>query len=1023
MKKNKIYLKKSRTSASGRRKNGPGLPSTYRKCLMLLILCLGFLTFTNQLYAQTITVTGVVSELSGVPMAGVNVIVKGNPYIGTITGSEGTYTLQKVPADAILAFSFIGYKTIEVPVDGKTRIDVQMQEDVSSFPEVVVYAGYYSVKERERTGSISSVGSAEIANRPVSNVLSAVQGQMAGVNITQASGMPGGGYNIQIRGINSLRREGNYPMYIIDGVPVSAQTPSNSLSAGILPYTFIDPLNTINPNDIESIEVLKDADATAIYGSRGGNGVILVTTKKGKAVDKTSFNINSSYGLSTVASKMELMNTSQYLEMRRQAYANDGITTYPANAYDINGTWDQTRFTDWQKKLVGRTATNKNIQLSISGGNEKVSFLLSGSHSEQSTVFGRNFRYKTNNLTGNVNYCSEDKKLVLNASGIFSTQDNNIILNDITSQTLKLIPNAPALYNEDGSLNWANSTWTNPVADYVRTYSNENKGLSFNLNLGYEILPSLSFKINGGFNLQVFEEMSLSPSTRYNPAFGITPASSSVSKGDNKQFSGLVEPQINYTHKFSEHKIDVLAGGAYQRSKTNSFGVDGYGFDSNLLISNLTSAKTIEVSHDDISEYIYCAVFGRLNYQYKNKYILNLTGRRDGSSRFGPDKRFSNFGAIGAAWIFSLESFLKDSKVISFGKLRASYGITGSDLIGDYQYLDTYTVSSTTYGGSTSLYPSRLFNPYFSWEKTSKLEVALEFGFLNDKIHLNTAWYRNSSGNQLVGIPLPATTGFTSVQANLPATVENTGLEIELNTTPFGTRSLRWNCNFNISIPRNKLVRFPGLEGSTYSNNYVIGYPVTVAKAYNYEGIDPETGLYKFTDYNNDGNISSPEDKKALKNTGIKYYGGWSNQLTYKQWEFSFLLQFVSQVQWNYNSLMAYPGTMNNQPVKVLDVWSESNPNGHYMPYTSGADPLKSKLDGYYRTSTAAISNASFIRLKNIQITYRLSLKKYVGDIQLYVQGQNVFTLTNYFGLDPEYILSGYLPPLKTWSTGIKLNF
>jgi TonB-linked SusC/RagA family outer membrane protein len=1023
MKKNKPSFKKMREPASGCHLTVFIDKGTRRKFRVFLILCLGFIATSSLAIGQTLTVEGSVTEVSGDPMQGVNVFLKDNSSVGTITSSDGTYILQRVPTNAVLVFSFIGYKTVEIPVEGKNLINMQMQEDVTSFPEVVVYAGYYSMKERERTGSISIVNASEIANQPVNNVLSAVQGQMAGVNIAQATGAPGGGYNIQIRGINSLRREGNYPMYIIDGVPVSAQTPSNSLSAGILPYTIIDPLNAINPNDIESIEVLKDADATAIYGSRGGNGVILVTTKRGKSADEARFSVNSSYGLSQVASKMKLLNTAQYLEMRKQAYANDGITTYPANAYDINGTWDQTHYTDWQKELVGKTATNKNVQISISGGTEKTSFLLSGTHSEQSTVFGRNFRYKTDNLASNMSYCSDDNKFRLNASGLFSAQDNNIIVNDITSQTLKLIPNAPALYKEDGNLNWANSTWTNPVADYVRTYSNENKALNFSLNINYKFLPSLSFKFNGGINLQLFDEMSISPSTRYNPAFGVTPSSSSVSKGNNRQFSGLIEPQINYTHKFSEHKIDFLAGCAYQQNKTNSLGVDGYGFDSNILINNLTSAKTIEVSRDDISDYIYCAIFGRLNYQYKSKYIFNLTGRRDGSSRFGPDKRFSNFGAVGAAWMFSQENFLKDSRVISFGKFRASYGVTGSDLIGDYQYLDTYVVSSTTYGGSTSLYPSKLFNPYFSWEKTRKLEVAVELGFLKDRIHLNTAWYRNCSGNQLVGIPLPATTGFTSVQANLPATVENTGLEIEVNAIPIESGELQWKSNFNVSLPRNKLLKFPGLEGSTYSSNYVVGYPVSIAKVYNYEGIDPETGHYIFTDYNNDGNISSPDDKQVIRKIGVKYYGGWANQLTYKHWEFSFLLQFVNQVQWNYNNLMAYPGTMNNQPAQVLDVWSESNTDGRYMPYTSGADSQKSKLDSYFRTSTASISDASFIRLKNIQISYRLILKKYNGDIQLYVQGQNILTLTNYFGLDPEYLLSGYLPPLKTWSTGIKFNF
>ena len=276
----------------------------------------------------------------------------------------------------MLSFSFIGFKTVEAPVEGRTRIDIQLQEDVTAIGEVIINAGYYSVKDRERTGSIIKVSAGEIENQPVSNALSAVQGRMAGVSITQNSGVAGGGYKIQIRGTNSLRRAGNYPMYIIDGVPVSAETPSSG-SGTILPYGEIDPLNVINTNDIESIEILKDADATAIYGSRGANGVILVTTKKGKAGSSTIFSVTTSYSLSRVASKMEMMNTEQYLEMRRQAYSNDGITSYPANAYDINGTWDQERCTDWQEELIGATAVSSSFQLSVRGGSENTGFLIS----------------------------------------------------------------------------------------------------------------------------------------------------------------------------------------------------------------------------------------------------------------------------------------------------------------------------------------------------------------------------------------------------------------------------------------------------------------------------------------------------------------------------------------------------------------------------------------------------------------------------------------------------------------------
>jgi TonB-linked SusC/RagA family outer membrane protein len=993
----------------------------YYKILLLWIVFLGLLAVASPVNAQNISVSGLVTDESGQPVPGVYVILKGS-HSGSITDSTGRYTLENLPADAVLVFSSVGYIAQEVPVNGRMIIDILLREDIIALSEIVINAGYYSVKERERTGSIVKITAKEIENQPVNNVLAAMQGRMAGVNITQGSGVPGGGYTVQIRGANSLRSEGNYPLYIIDGVPVNAETPSNSISAGIFPNTEINPLNAVNPNDIESIEILKDADATAIYGSRGANGVILISTKKGKT-GQTSFSINTNYGFSRMSNKMELMNTQQYLEMRRQAYANDGITEYPANAYDINGTWDETRYTDWQDKLIGGTAVNSTVQFSVSGGSENTNFLISGSHTGQTTVFAKNYRYKTNNLSGSLTHNSSDNRFELDASGLFSVQNNDLIRNDVTKQTLQLSPNAPALYNDDGSLNWESSTWTNPVADYERTYSNDSKTLNLNLRLSYKLFKAISMKLNGGINHQIFEELALSPSTRYNPAFGITSASSSASKGYNNRFSYLLEPQISYSISLKEHKIDVLIGGTYQQDISNSLSINSYNFESNALITNMAAASTIMIRDNMISEYRYAAVFGRINYQYKNRYILNLTGRRDGSSRFGPDNRFANFGAIGAAWLFSEESFLADFSWFNFGKLRASYGITGSDLIGDYQYLDTYAVSSTVYGDGTTLYPSGLYNPDFSWEKTTKLEIALELGFFFDRIHLATAWYRNRSGNQLVGIPLPGTTGFSSIQANLPATVENTGLELELNAILLKTAILQWSSNLNICFPRNKLVAFPGLEGSTYANQYVVGYPVTIVKVYNYEGIDPETGLYTFTDYNEDGSISSPEDNHMIEEVGVKYFGGWSNQVTYKKWGLSFLFQFVNQIQKNYNSLLTRPGSMYNQPVEVLNVWSESNPNGTYMPYSSGADSQKNRLHGYFTNSTATIDDASFIRLKSIKLSYRLIVNKYVQDIYLYVQGQNLLTLTDYFGMDPEFITTGYLPPLKTSSFGVQINF
>jgi TonB-linked SusC/RagA family outer membrane protein len=663
------------------------------------------------------------------------------------------------------------------------------------------------------------------------------------------------------------------------------------------------------------------------------------------------------------------------------------------------------------------------VQLSLNGGNENTGFLISGSHNEQTTVFSDDFRYKTNNFSWILSHRSGDKRLTVNTSGQFADQSNNLIARDITSEALRLSPNAPALYKEDGSLNWENNTFTNPVAAYLVTYSYKSKTFNNNLNLSYELLPSFYLKFNGGINYTSFSELVLTPHTRYNPSFGFTSDRSTATKGEQRKFSYVLEPQVNYVLNQGDHQAEILIGGTFQQNQSSLLSLFGYDYESNSLLTNLAAAGTLLIRNDETTDYKYAAVFGRINYQYKKRYILNLTGRRDGSSRFGPDNRFASFGAIGAAWLFSDEDFLSGNSWLSLGKLRGSYGVTGSDLIGDYQYLDTYKVSSTSYGDRTSLYPSRLHNPLFSWEKTTKLEAALELGFLDDRIQISASWYRNRSGNQLVGIPLPATTGFSSIQANLPATVENKGLELELSATPIKSARFNWNSNFNISFPRNKLVSFPGLEGSTYANTYVVGYPTSILKVYNYEGIDPETGLFTFTDYNKDGNITSPEDNKVIEEIGVKCFGGWSNRIEYRQWEFSFLFQFVKQRQKNYNSAIARPGAMYNQPKETLNVWSVDNPDGRYMPYSSGTNVQTNWLHMNMTGSTAAIGDASFIRLKNIQLSYRLPINKSLSNVRFYVQGQNLLTITNYFGVDPEFTLTGFLPPLKTWAFGVQLNF
>ncbi len=984
-------------------------------------------TLSINIKAQSRTISGTVTT-SGKPLSGVSISQEGSDQV-TTTSENGTYTLTVSAENPILLFRHPDYADRKITLTNQNVVNISLEQKVKGIEEVILNAGYYKVKDKERTGSIAKVSARDIENQPVTNVLSAAQGRMAGVSITQNSGVAGGGYDVQIRGRNSLRTlsnsavDGNQPLYVLDGVPMSPSV-SSTFSAQILPFQNISPLNSINPNDIESLEILKDADATAIYGSRGANGVILITTKKGSK-NRSNISISSSLAFSSVASRLKMMDTAEYLTMRKSALANDNISSYPATAYDVNGAWDGSRYTNWQKTLIGKTATTSNTSLGLSGGSEGWTYRINVFHNEQTTVYPADYRYKSNVLSMGFTHRSKDNRLNISLANNFSQQFNNVINEDMTNVSLFLSPNAPALYNGDSSLNWQNNTFTNPMAATVVTYQNDTKQINNSLNISYQILPHISFNVNSGFNYQNFEELNLRPHTRYNPAFNFTSANgSSTFTSTFSSFSYNIEPQLNAEYRIGRGKLNALIGATLNASKSKQSSIQGSGFESNALMMNINAAKT-KIFSDIISkDYRYVAVFGRINYQLDNKYILNLTARRDGSSRFGPNNRFANFGAVGAAWLFSKENFLSDKKWLSFGKLRGSYGITGSDNIGDAQYRDTYSVaSSSIYNGVVGLVPTRLFNGNFSWEKTKKLELALETAFFKERIGFNISHYRNRSDNQLVGLPLPSTTGFNSVQANLDATVENKGWEFELRTSLIKTKSFSWQSDINLTIPKNKLLAFPDLEGSTYAHQYVIGYSTSIVKLYDFLGINPATGLYWFSDINGDGKISSPDDNKSIEDLSVRFYGGWSNRLSYKNWDLSFLVQFTKQRNYNYHSYMPVAGTMNNQPKEVNDVWSFSNPTGYYMPYTTGANTGKNAAHANFMRSTAAVGDASFIRLKNVQLTYKIPVDLASTKVMIYVQGQNVLTLTRYFGLDPEFVATGFLPPLKTWSIGTQINF
>jgi TonB-linked SusC/RagA family outer membrane protein len=1001
----------------------------------------------------SVAISGKVTAADGSPVAGATVLVKGTD-VGATTDAEGDFTVMGRRENNVLLIRSIGYETREVPVTGKSIL-VRLNVAVSDLDETVVIA-YGTTTRRLSTGNISSVKAKDIEKQPVNNPLLALQGRVPGLFITQNTGVPGGGITVRLQGRNSLNR-GSDPLYIIDGVPYASQMmPNISTDAGILgpngnTNTFSpggggNPLSFVNPADIESIEVLKDADATAIYGSRAANGAILITTKKGKA-GKTKIGLNIQHGWGRLTKKLPLLNTSQYLEMRREAFfINDGLTVNSPEyitAYDINGTWDTTHYTDWQKEIIGGTAHYTDVQVSASGGAGNTSFLVGAGYHRETTVFPGDLSDQKVSVHLNLNHSSSNQRFQLEADGKYLVDDNKLIFNDLSQAAIAMPPNAPSLYNQDGTLNWAQlpdgtSTWYNPLAYIRNKYNIKTYNLLGNASISYRPFTGLEMKSSFGYNNLQVNEVNLYPLSGVAPdRQSITPRYAIFNNNSARLWS--VEPQVLYKLKLARGTFESLLGATILQSSNNGQQIYGLGQSSDFVMEDIRAAPTIGARSSISSTYKYSAVFGRINYNWENKYIINLSARRDGSSRFGERNLFHNFGSVGVAWLFSNENFIQENfPLISYGKLRGSYGITGNDQIGDYQFMNLYSPYSVAvaYQGVTGIEPTGLSNPYLQWETTKKLQVGIDIGIIKDRVLLNVTHLYNRSSNLLEGYTLPYTTGFNNIQVNFPATIQNTGWEISLNTRNIERTGFSWNTNFNITIPKNKLVSFPGLETSSYRDYYVIGQPVTVQKVLNLVGVDPTTGLYEYA-AKSGGETSSPifpDDATSLRNIDPTLYGGLENTITYKGFELSFLFQFAKKKagSYVYGNLPGFfysdnMGTiLGNQPTYILDRWRKP---GDVAPIQRFSATYLSDVYtpySYVFLSTGLYADASFIRLKNLSLSYQLKeqwLKRMrLESVRLYIQGQNLLTFTKYKGMDPESTNEFRIPPLKLLTIGLQVG-
>ncbi len=1027
-----------------------GQPLTYKIAGNTIVI--GLRTSPTPIPADTtINVHGRIMNEKGQPVPGATIRVKGSAIV-TVVDNKGVFDLENIDENATLVISSVGYETKEIAINGKSFLQITLIEKINILDETQIIA-YGTTTKRLSTGDITTVSSKTIEQQPVNNPLLALQGRVPGLSIIQSTGIPGGGITIRVQGQNSLSR-GNEPLYVIDGVPYTSQLlPNISGIFGILgsngepntsyaPVGGGNPLSFINPADIESIDVLKDADATSIYGSRAAQGAILITTKKGKA-GQTKVDLNIQNGWGKVTRRVDLLNTRQYLEMRHEAFRNDGLSPRPGD-YDINGAWDTTRYTDWQKVLIGGTAHYTDAQATVSGGTANTNFLVGAGYHRETTVFPGDLADRRGSLHFNINNVSANRKFQLQLTGNYMVDNNQLISPDLTDMATRLAPDAPALYNHDGTLNWAplangTSSWYNPLAYLYNKYTIKTDNLISSALASYQVLPGLDIKSSFGYtNLQtnetnLFPLVSFAPETR--------PSSSRYTLFTNNNIhSWQVEPQVTYKRKIGTGTLEALAGATLSQNNSNGQQLYGSGYNSDLGLEDIRSAPFVGVNSTILSVYKYGAVFGRINYNWQDKYIINLTARRDGSSRFGSENLFHNFGSVAGAWIFSNEAFMQRSlPFVSFGKLRGSYGTTGSDQIGDYQFLSLYSPYAVpvAYQGTTALAPAGLPNPYLQWEETKKWQFGLDLGFLKDRILLNVNYYHNRSSNLLQGYALPLITGNGSININFPAIIQNTGWELSLNTTNVTSRNFSWNSSINLTVPRNKLVAFPGLKTSTYASAYVIGQPITQIKSFSFAGVDPATGLYQFTD--KDGKITSAPDfskDRIPVNIDPRFYGGFQNSFHYKELELDILFQFVKQTGRNYffgrlpgyflSLGYAFAAPVANQPEFVWDRWQK--PGDISAQQRFSATYLSNVRNSYNdaTSSTGSYSDASYIRLKNLSLSWQLpgkwQQKAHLQNARIYVQGQNLLTITRFKGMDPENQRIMTLPSLRVLTTGIQVT-
>ena len=947
-------------------------------------------------------ISGKITNFSGAPLPGVTVVIKGTTS-GTITDADGKFTISKVPSDAIFQFSFVGMKTQEVIVTGKTSINITMQEENVGLDEVVA-VGYGSVKKANLTTSISSLKQESIENRPITSISEAFSGQLAGVRAQQKDGVPGGNLNILIRGTNSIN-SGISPLYIIDGLPTTS-------------------LEGINPNNIESVEILKDASAAAIYGARGAGGVILIKSKSGK-LKKPTISFNAYYGIQEREKIIDVMNRDEYIEWstwaRNEGWVTSGGKISDPNSirsadYVIPSSWSDPKSVpdiNWQEEVFHR-APMQNYQLSASGGNEIGTYLISGNYARQDGIL-KESNYEMFSFQSNTQLNISSKVHVgLNVAPSFST------VNDPSANGKEKVPHEvtfiwPTLGLDTGTekLGYSEgSTFVNPLAILEETISLSQKSrILSSLYLEADLTKNLHFKTSFGYDRRENRYTSFS-SNNINMGKGAKGGES------NATYSSYVfENTLNYNKTFHEnHHIDALLGVSVEKFDYAYSDAEATGYTSDDIFT-LNTATTPTIATSSRSENSLASFFGRAQYDYKEKYLISSTLRYDGCSRFGSSNRWGLFPSVSLGWKVSSEDFMKEIRWINLLKIRMAWGEAGNNSIGDYGAIGSmssskYSLNNKIIGGYV---PGTIDNPNLGWETTITNTIGVDMSLWNNRIQLSLDGYINDTKDLLLNVPVPTTTGFASLLKNI-GKVRNQGWELELNAYTIKKQNFSWNTSFNLSYNKNEVKKLGKDDApiTVTSNGFAtnitkVGEAIGSFYLFESDGLlksldDPHLsgqliGNIKVVDQNKDGKITD-DDRKVVGKANPDYVWGIQNSFQYKNLDFSCLLQG----QWGADIFFYIArGTDHGSPAKnKRSRWtncyrSADQPGDGVTPYPYGNN-------AYYNDTW--LYNASFIRLKNINLGYSFSKSVInaigVDKLRLYFSVENAFTLNDYPGVNPE---------------------